>query len=65
MRITYFNNAKLEAEILDGNLTKLHNLSARERRNLSGNEPFTNGRLAIVFGDYDGNPIEATIDFDE
>jgi len=65
MRIAYFNNAKIEAECLDGKIIKLHNLSAREQRNLGGSEPFTNGRLAIVFGDFDGDPIEATIDFDE
>lgn len=66
MRIAYFHNAKLEAEVLDGNLTKLHNLSERERHNLCGDEPFTNGRLAIVFDDFDGDrQIIATIDLDE
>ncbi|RUV57356.1 hypothetical protein EOA64_26440 [Mesorhizobium sp. M1A.F.Ca.IN.022.02.1.1] len=65
MRIAYFDNAKLEAEVLDGNLLALRNLSSDGKLNLAGNDPLKGGRLAIVFDDYDGNaPLTATISFD-
>lgn len=67
MQILFFKNAKLKAEVIDGEVIELFNLSGREQRNLSGHEPFPNGimpRLALVY-DYDGDGTEPTIDFDE
>ncbi|RUU02338.1 hypothetical protein EOD23_20025 [Mesorhizobium sp. USDA-HM6] len=65
MRIAYFNNAKLEAEVLNGKLIDICNLSSDGKLNLAGNDPLKGGRLAIVFEDYDGKaPLTATISFD-
>ncbi|TJV67888.1 MAG: hypothetical protein E5X76_32005 [Mesorhizobium sp.] len=65
MRIAFINNAKLDAEVLDGALIAIRNVSADNKLNLAGDEFFAGGRLAIVFGDInDGDPVVATLDFD-
>ncbi|TPK17744.1 hypothetical protein [Mesorhizobium sp. B2-5-7] len=65
MRIAFFNNAKLEAEVLDGNLIDIRNLNSDRTANLAGSEPLIHGRLAIIFGDInDGDPVVADLNFD-
>ncbi|MER9854539.1 hypothetical protein [Mesorhizobium sp. M0113] len=61
MNIIYFNNAKLEAETLDGQLISIRNLTSPDQSNHSDRIMFKGGRLAIVFDVDDASP---SIDFD-
>lgn len=63
MRIAYFNNAKLEAETLDGQLISVRNLNSLDQRNHSDGILFKGGRLAIVF-DVDDVSASPSINFD-
>ncbi|MER9312039.1 hypothetical protein NKI51_22410 [Mesorhizobium australicum] len=61
MNVIYFNNAKLEAETLDGQLISIRNLNSPDQRNHSDRMVFKGGRLAIVF---DVDHASPSIDFD-
>lgn len=61
MRIMYFQNARLEAETLDGNIISVRNINSPDERNHSDRAMFKGGRLAIVFDVDDASP---SIDFD-
>ncbi|TIT36016.1 MAG: hypothetical protein E5W65_10900 [Mesorhizobium sp.] len=63
MNIVYFNNAKLEAETLDGAIVNIRNLNSPDPRNHSDRIMFRGGRLAIVFGVEDAS-ASPSIDFD-
>ncbi|WP_027153969.1 hypothetical protein [Mesorhizobium sp. WSM2561] len=63
MRIVYFRNAKLEAELLDNAIVSVRNLNSPGHGNLSDDILFHGGRLAIVF-DVDDASDNPSIDFD-